>query len=780
MFHSQQSDSDPRLRMSRSDHLAFITAEKDEREVLSELRLRNVMDRTRVQGRGDARSNTFDKRQHHSGSNGRDARDTIWNSFTGSYHGRNHYENSDQEYGSGLYSDDQYMDDILLHDDSNRSEDIHNNWHMLYGGASRTTPRRVKFAEKLEIRSKVRPETPKTPTISILRKDLKHDGSQRWENQRREEDRADHHQPRDPTPKAENDAVKEPPRDPPTEGAKFETPDRTQVITSLSEVERRTRSADRLQGNPFHTPDDYLVRSIKSAEPHGQRRTLEPSPTPPTRSVAPKTDILHAMELLQKNGRNFDNIHDRRNTNGPSRSIDPTNARPSRMYPPLQELVDSLELDTSSRVPGCMAPTPREGPTDVPLAWRMDCASPTDGSTDSQTAFLINKYSRGSKVMRAARSLVRAAGSVASPGTAMVMNSMMSPTRAGSSVRTATVATGGSGSKNAHKLRGYSHLDEDSVAQEGTELILVSPTPEQFLDESNEVPVDELSMKGLESPHPASNRRNLLDSLDNESYDLGRDGKPSTSETDDSDSDIFYNWKGSEWDTFDARSEGSGQSYDYLIPSTRNYRKSRRRRVFSLSVMLISAVCLFVAVYFKFYGGSFTKTEITLEESSCVTQEIISSERFLQIREHLVNTSVGDTAMLETTGSSQRKSLCWLADFDERQLATEEVDPGTLLQRYTLGVLFFSLTNEDITDPISLQSTDFLSAKHECEWEVVMCSKEDTVTALLLADKKIEGELPAEIANLKDLCKYLTCVALCKHHSRYFTQSILIILRSLS
>ena len=109
--------------------------------------------------------------------------------------------------------------------------------------------------------------------------------------------------------------------------------------------------------------------------------------------------------------------------------------------------------------------------------------------------------------------------------------------------------------------------------------------------------------------------------------------------------------------------------------------------------------------------------------------------------------------MLDIVGTPQRKALCWLADFDERQMPIDEVDAEAVLQRYTMAVLYFSLSNDILIDPVSLRSTDFLSAKHECDWDVTMCGKEDVVTALLLADKKIEGELPVEIANLKNLCK---------------------------
>ena len=763
MFHSTQSDSEPQHSLLRSDPVGSRTMDRDERETLSELRLRHVMERTRVQGHSDEGSNHLEKRQHHSSTP--DSKDTIWNSFTGAYHGENNYIDYDHDYCVGLYSDDENLLDIPLPDEQHRGGQV-DNWHMTYDQVpSRTTPRRVKFAEKLEIRTKTRPETPRTPTISILRKDLKHDGSQRRAKQEANkvsktilQSRDINIQPpRDPTPKAEHEIPKTRSfRDPPTEERRFETPDRSRGIEASTNAHLVIRSADRLQGNPFLTPppSQSVVRNVKSAEPEAQRRSLEPSAILRI-GATPQRTVLQAMDLLHRNDRNVaeeEAARERRPVNVSTRSIDPTNARSSRIYPPLQQEEVVPARKEKEEAPVYMPPTPREEVDDVPLAWRMDCPSPANESTDSQTAYLINKYSGGSKMLRAARSLVRAAGTVAaSPGNVRAFNSSRgSPALMGSSGVT------GVGSKTPNRFKGYSHLDEDSVApqEEGTELILVSPTPEQFLAYNDDAPFEEISMKGLESPSPVGMGQypSRIES-DILSFDIERDGKPSTSETDDSDSDIFYQWRGSQWDTFDGGTQASGQSYDNLIPSATNRRGYKRRRMFSLAVMLVSTLSLFLAVYFKFYAKSFLGADVTLEDSPCVTNKIISSERFLHIRDHLLDMSLGDTSMLDIVGTPQRKALCWLADFDERQLPTDKVDSEAVLQRYTMGVLFFSLTNDILIDPVSLKSTDFLSAKHECDWDVIMCGKEDFVTALLLADKKIEGEIPAEIANLKNLCK---------------------------
>jgi Leucine-rich repeat (LRR) protein len=82
-------------------------------------------------------------------------------------------------------------------------------------------------------------------------------------------------------------------------------------------------------------------------------------------------------------------------------------------------------------------------------------------------------------------------------------------------------------------------------------------------------------------------------------------------------------------------------------------------------------------------------------------------------------------------------------------LGTAVDDETSLLQRYVLGSLWF------------LQpTTSFGSAEHaatwatnidECEWSYVRCNDSGRVTALLLADENIRGQIPHDLGLLTDL-----------------------------
>jgi hypothetical protein len=211
-----------------------------------------------------------------------------------------------------------------------------------------------------------------------------------------------------------------------------------------------------------------------------------------------------------------------------------------------------------------------------------------------------------------------------------------------------------------------------------------------------------------------------------------------------------------------------------LIPnSEKEKKKNRGRPGLMLCLLLLCLVGAGLPVYvFIFADDSQNQIEM-VDKSTCVTstQKMGSftlteqgnytisaqgnytfSDRFISIRE-LVAGSVGNTSMIEVAGSPQRKALCWLSDFDERQLDAEEDNMLALIQRYTMGVLFFSLSDNESEDPRSLKETDFLSPSNECSWGGIMCNDPDAVTALLLGDSVLQGQLPEEIGNLKNLSK---------------------------
>jgi hypothetical protein len=176
-------------------------------------------------------------------------------------------------------------------------------------------------------------------------------------------------------------------------------------------------------------------------------------------------------------------------------------------------------------------------------------------------------------------------------------------------------------------------------------------------------------------------------------------------------------------------------------------------------LVLLVAFCLTVglSIYFKMAKDTGANKFQLVETSECVyrnTENLAFSERYTTIRKYLTIANAGDTAMIDDPGTPQRKSLCWISDFDERQLSLSKGNFQALVQRYTLGVIYYSLVNEETDDPGSLSNTDFLSSSNECDWGVIMCGVPNTVTALLLADKFLSGSLPAEVGNLMHLCEW--------------------------
>jgi hypothetical protein len=127
------------------------------------------------------------------------------------------------------------------------------------------------------------------------------------------------------------------------------------------------------------------------------------------------------------------------------------------------------------------------------------------------------------------------------------------------------------------------------------------------------------------------------------------------------------------------------------------------------------------------------------------------SDRYIAIRNHLFEKT--DAHMISVAGTPQRMAACWVADFDEKAVVVDAINTAPLVQRYTMGVLFYTLVNDE-SDPTSLAHTNFLSTKHECEWDTVICGIPETITALLLADKFLSGVLPSEIENLAQLGEY--------------------------
>eukprot|EP00980_Cylindrotheca_fusiformis_P001510 scaffold346_cov116-Cylindrotheca_fusiformis.AAC.24 len=236
-----------------------------------------------------------------------------------------------------------------------------------------------------------------------------------------------------------------------------------------------------------------------------------------------------------------------------------------------------------------------------------------------------------------------------------------------------------------------------------------------------------------------------------------------TSETDEMELAWNVDSRASQWNDFEKTSQASDESDDaYLIPDSQQAKK-RIRTSMIVSILLLCVLGTGLPVYFYILADKHEKQVDIVNKSMCsaVTEEVggvqfsadtnsTFSARFTAINE-LLSGSMGNTSQIGVAGSPQRKALCWLSDYDKRKLEVQQGNRQSLIQRYTMAVLFFSLSNSESEDPRSLKETDFLSSSHECSWKGTMCNDYDAVTALLLGDSFLQGQIAEEIGNLKNL-----------------------------
>lgn len=316
------------------------------------------------------------------------------------------------------------------------------------------------------------------------------------------------------------------------------------------------------------------------------------------------------------------------------------------------------------------------------------------------------------------------------------------------------------------KQVGYLHLEDEVGGDNGTELILLPSVPQRIeisastdFSALTETPRAKNVVRGtLPEPKASALASNLpfhdlpVIPVNYEKASKYLKNGTGTDEIHDRGFKPYY--KATKSDTRDTEKTNEYDD-EILIPK----RTSTDKGSLQLALMLFCLVgfCLLVGmpIYFKMVIFSDSEKIQTVEESECVNspaEGLAFSERYTTIRKHLIITAAGDATTLDETGTPQRKALCWLADFDERHLDIRRDGISAIVQRYSLGVLYYSMSNEYTDDHNSLYNTDFLSFSNECEWGVIRCSQPDNVTALLLADKSLSGSLPTEIGNLPNLC----------------------------
>jgi len=124
--------------------------------------------------------------------------------------------------------------------------------------------------------------------------------------------------------------------------------------------------------------------------------------------------------------------------------------------------------------------------------------------------------------------------------------------------------------------------------------------------------------------------------------------------------------------------------------------------------------------------------------------------------------TVSDPMLLRNPGSPHSQSIQWLIGNDDAYLCP---DNSKIIQRYVLALVYFS-TNGDKWLQCSSSSfavdncgdenpfqgqTRFLSGATECNWAGIRCNESLCVTQIEFEENNLEGTIPHEIAEFKEL-----------------------------
>jgi hypothetical protein len=615
----------------------------------------------------------------------------------------------------------------------------------------------VQFSEKLEIDTKsVFPERSKTLTLPILREIKRGRSALSLMDLDAKENL---HSGRDPTPKStEKDRVKRPePRgdtyhlvvkDPPTNAPK------TLLFSPASEI--RPPLADHRVQHP--NEKDHRGRRLETksnVKYQNDRQSREPAATPTARSC----DHWNVADMFSTQQRSQS---DSKAIRRPRTEV--ANPNFSGGKPKPRRLDDNLRRQSApvtSSFRACSSQSDHWDNQDFFKAftvhdnfthtWRAETGSentlsPTNSTMESPTAYLISKYTESQEPPNEVKFSVRDA--------APSRSHQLSPTSPPGAENKGRRAT---------KQVGYLNLQDDEP-REGTEMIEMILLPGFQHNKSSEYEAANSPGKTKDNKERGPRgffRRKPKEEVSEipilaDSYDYSTDPKKSTgSETEDSESGVYFSGQPG-WEKFAVHSENSSENsfedFDALIPSER---MSKRKKRWIVIVALVVFLVLGVALGYHFGEKSIPASHAAdaASTSACASgnSNFEFSDRYIAIRNHLFEKT--DAHMISVAGTPQRMAACWVADFDEKAVVVDAINTAPLVQRYTMGVLFYTLVNDE-SDPTSLAHTNFLSTKHECEWDTVICGIPETITALLLADKFLSGVLPSEIENLAQLGEY--------------------------
>ena len=703
---------------------------------------------------------------------------TIYNSFTANYHGQN-----DE---GGDYS------------------------HPKPPSACISRGRRVQFSEQLEVETKT-PIRVHMPTIPILKtggsmknhpttpKSIYASPRHLLEPIRNESNQEIPANSRDPTPRAGSTPYKLPEL---ANGRRNNDPNYSHKA-SLDPAPRAAK-------DPFNTPESRhvsqnILESLERMEKRSGGKSIDRSKTS-TRHRRTDNKAVEGQSTSQ-----FQPMGDR-----PSGDVNPTSfqraTRVDRYQFSDSTRVGSPSLLNDEPLKPYSSRSDRWDAEDLsPDSWRQsndnklqDDEDEDDDDDENQSTYLINKYTNNKKSKNMARKAPSANAKVTKksnespPKDRQVLSdetNFLTPQY--KNVKESKREVNSEpwlkrGKRSATKSNGYTQLDDDTYASfvetQGTETVLLPGLPkhidvgqidDEAVEESRSVPYAK-KRKGLGKFLTRRSKTSVIKptssdddaskgvpfhrlpvvalSFEDESGEL----RQSTDDTDEA-SDSSLHLRTFKWNTFDNESESEAHTKDFLFASHRMEAKKRQRLVLMFVFLVVFCLAVGLPVYFTLLGEVEDQVEevpeFSIETSDCATADIVTSpstfsERYTTIRMYIESLEASDVVKIDDANTPERRALCWLSEFDERQVGVMKGDIPALVQRYTLGVIYFSLTDNNPEGADALLKLGFLSSDHECEWEPILCAIPRKATALLLSNQFLSGTLPSEVGNLLNLCKY--------------------------
>ena len=230
--------------------------------------------------------------------------------------------------------------------------------------------------------------------------------------------------------------------------------------------------------------------------------------------------------------------------------------------------------------------------------------------------------------------------------------------------------------------------------------------------------------------------------------------------------DVLVRKSTSDTDISNGESASKQMEFHFDNSDFQNSRSRRPRRVLKKWAVWVLAgtVCFCVVSTLLVYllsmregrGASMFDDKIGVDECTRHghTNGRFVSDRYDTIRYHLLFQGALNVTMMDEPDSPQRRALCWISEFDDYNIDASKENRESIIQRYSLAVIYFSTFGESKkrhNDFGTTRDSNILSPIHECEWDDVICNHAQEVIILRFSRKMISGKIPDEMGNLKRL-----------------------------